>query len=1051
MHHTLRQMNVDIVEPFNRLHLAGGVKISALKFSNDRLFIGFSNGDLTIMRASDQVVLNKSAPKSVRSFRSFSDIKKLFSDNDQSQLLLIEKTFKNVTSNQSTITALDTLPLYKDSSREVLILGNSEVLQVYEWVGSHLNMIKTFDEARIYFKFSFMETETQRLILLGVRKRLLIFKIVQKSRNVFDFNLVKEIPLKERIRAITCYPENNAALLGLHHSFLVLDANETFDIRELPTEESNIYLHTPGTSFSYFGFTNVGPEVKIIPCDDDNSLVVRDTQVGILQYDDKNCQLHESSIKLFNVPIDVAFLYPCYVLFLYNKKLEVVDIESGEVIQEFHHQLNSNNIFLSVKNEVIVIGSGSYVFQFNILPYQKQLDQFLSIRGAGASSKSDNDPNNDLRLIGLNRALGLVTSLNEYDEFFTDKSDTRMSNIKMKQLFLRDLYKDKAMVFFEAYSKYHEALVDIASEWILSTKDILPLFPDFLNADFQLNEFSDSAVSKSKNAIRKVSTDDINYVSKQGVLAESVMGSEIKISEQLNVKSEERESSVDSHMSQRMKKFTKAVKCLIVYLTDQRRIHLSFLNSSEEIPSISWKGVNLNVLDIYPGISKRDLKKELNHLTTVIDTSLFLCYFYTKPMLLGPLLRLPNNKCDAKIVNDCLLRNLHSHTQELQNFMRELLDFYFGRRLHEDALKMLKNLAHESENKHNDDFDEYLKGPNLTISYLQKLTNADLNLICKYSTWVITDNESTALDRAQLIFMNDSYECESYDNFKVADFLENVVNKDDLVIRYLEWVLFESDVLDSSNRRKSAGKFATRLCLLYLKDLKSSEVSDHDLPKNPSYTKLHNLLENTLEYDPWTVLREIPTSQDRYLRLTIFIYKRLGEHQKSVDILFNQLSDLEGAMLYCSEVYSQPHMRNEGTRLLHKLLEDLVMHYEENQDLVAKLLKIQGSKMYILEILTVLPDSFPLHKLLFFLEEHVRTSEDKLYRTQVASQLYKLGSAKVHHNVLVAESASCSINSVNQRCNICGDKLGYSVLCLDKDNQIVHYGCLKNRRSSNGN
>lgn len=1039
-------MNVDIIEPFNRLHLSGNVKISALKFLDDRLFIGFSNGDLTMMRASTQVVSTSSAPKSVRSFRSFSDIKRLFVDNEHSQLLLVEKSFKNVTGNQSAITTLDSLALYNDSSREVILVGNSETLQVFEWVGSHLNLIKSFDEARNYSTYSYTETSTLKLILIGSRKRLLIFDIVRKSRNVLDFNMVKEISLKERIGAITCYPDDETALLGLQHSFLILTLNGGFQIDKLRTEDFGTNTHGQVSSFSYFGFSNAGPEVKIVPCDSTRSLVVHDTQVAIVQSGASNFSSTESNIKLTSIPIDVAFLYPCYALFLYGKSLQVVDIESGEVIQVFYHQLNSANVYMTAENDIIMIGSGSYVFQFNILPYQKQLDQFLSIRGSGGNSKSARDPNNDLRLKGLNRALSLVASLSDSDEFFVDKSDTNLSNLKIKQLYLRDLYKEKAFVYFESYSKYHEALVDIASEWILSCKDILPLFPDFLNADLQLNKLAYSAPQRPKSAVKRITLEDIKEV-KQDDLQESATGNELKAIERGAVTETSKQKAGDANADQRMKKFTKAVASLIVYLTDQRRIHLSFLNSPEPIPCIPWKGVELSVLDIYLGMSEKDVKTQLNDIAAVIDTSLFLCYFFTKPMLLGPLLRLPNNHCDAKIVNECLLKDLHTHTQELRNFMRELLDFYFGRKLHEDALEMLKSLAQEGEGNHDDEFDRFLNSPDLTISYLQKLTNENLDLVCKYSTWVIKETESKALERAELIFMNDSYECESYDNLKVADFLSEVVDIDKLVIRYFEWLIFESDILVSESRQASIGKFETRLCLLYLKELTSLSISDEELSLNETYKKLHNSLENTKEYDPWTVLREIPTDQDSYLRLTIFIYKRLGEHQKSVDILFNQLSDLDGAMLYCSEVYSQPALKKEGTRLLHKLLEDLVMHYEENQDLVARLLKVQGSKMSILEVLTVLPDSFPLHKLLLYMEEQVRNTENRLYNSRVASQLNKISASRLHHKVLVAESESYSINSGNQKCRICGDRLGYGVLCADKDKSIVHYGCYNTERA----
>lgn len=1030
-------MNVDIIEPFNRLHLAGNAKISALKFLDDRLFIGFSNGDLTMMRASTQAVSTSTAPQSVRSFRSFSDIKRLFIDNDHSQLLLVEKHFKNVTGNQTAITTLDSLPLYKDNNRDVLLVGNSDILQVFEWVGSHLNSIKSFDEARNYTAYSYYETNSHRLVLIGVRKRLLLFEVVRKSRNVSDFNMVKEVILKERIRAITCLPQSETALLGLHHSLFILKLNGTFEVNELPTEDVTSSVRGQASSFSYFGFNNSGPEVRIMPCDETKTLVVHDTQVTIVEYDGSQFTSRESNIRLPGAPIDVAYLYPCYALFLYGKSLEVVEIESGEVIQNFHHQLNSTNVYLTTEDGIIMVGSGSYVFQFNVLPYQKRLDQFLSIRGSGQSSRNPTDPNNDLRLQGLNRALTLVASLSDSDDYFRDRSESNLSNLKIKQLFLRDLYKEKAFVFFEAYARYDDALVDIAPEWVLSCKDILPLFPDFLNADLQLNKQVYSAPQRPKSALRKITLEDIKEAHDDVDLA---FNSGIKTVERKAVL-DSKQRAADGKTTQRLKKFSKAVAALIVYLTDQRRIHLNFLNSSENVPSFPWKGVELSVLDIYLGMSENDVRSQLSDMAAVIDTSLFLCYFYTKPMLLGPLLRLPNNNCDAKTVNECLLKDLHSHTQELQNFMRELLDFYFGRALHEDALKMLQQLAHQDDGDHEDEFDKFLATPDLTISYLQKLANDHLELVFKYAKWVITESSSKAMERAGLIFMNESYECESYDNFKVTDFLASIVENDELVVRYLEWLIFESDILVSGNRKADVVKLETKLCLLYLTLLKPLSVSDEELSLNETYKKLYTLLEITTDYDPWTVLREIPTNKDSYLRLTIFIYKKLEEHQKSVDILFNQLSDLDGAMSYCSDVYSQPNQEKEGTRLLHKLLEDLVMHYEENQDLVAKLLRLQGSKMSTLEVLTLLPDSFPLRKLKVYMEEQVKNADNKLYDSRIKRQLNKIQASKMHHQVLVAESESFTINSEFRKCHICGDKLGYGILCADRDNKIIHYKC----------
>lgn len=1040
-------MNVDIIEPFNRLHLPGGSKITALHYSDDKLFIGFSNGDITIMRASQKAepVQSSSASRSLKSYRSFNDIKRLFTDNGLSQLYLIEKKFSNVTTTLTPVTSLETIPLYKDSSRDVLLIGNSETLQVFEWVGSHLNLVTTFEDVKNYSKFSYFEAGARRLLLIGARKRLFIYKITQRSRNIFDFSLIKEIALKDRIKAIGCHPHFSVVLLGLHNSFLVVDLNDDFRLKDLPTEDSSIYTFTQSTSFGYFGLSNNGLEIRVIHMSDARSLLIRDAQVGVLEYRDGFCSLKESAVKLSAIPLDIAFLNPCYLLALYSKKLEVIDIQSGDLIQEFFHQLNSNSICLSIEDSTIVIGAGTNVFQFNLLPNQKQLDQFLSL--TGAATKGIKDPSNDLRLIGLEKALTLVTNLDENDDLFSEKTIPETPRLKQKLLFARELFKDKAVILFEAYSKYHEALVDVGSEWMLSHKDILPMFPDFLNGDIQISNLNNgeltTSISQSNNVVRRISLAEIHNSNgaMNGLVTDSPTD-DMKTSQK--AKSSSAQGSI-SQKSQRLRKFSKAVNNLIVYLTDQRRIHLSFLNSTEGVPTIKWKDIEISPFDIYPELTQENWKEKLLQLATAIDTSLFLCYYHTKPMLLGPLLRLPNNRCDAKVVNNCLLKDLHTHTNELQNFIRELLDFYFGRRLHEDALTMLESLAHQENQDHDNDFDEFLNGPNLTISYLQKLNNDDLDLVFKFSYWVLTDVENL-IERAELIFMNETYACESYDNFKVFDYFEKSIKNEDLTIRYLEWLMNESDILQSSGREQHVLMFSTKLCLSYLQKLKGLKASDDDFYKDPNYVKLYKLLEKTNEYEPWTVLKNIPTSQDKFLRFTIFIYRRLGEHQKSVDVLFNQLADLDGAMQYCSDVYLQPHNQQTGEDLLHKLLEDLLMHYEENQDSVAKLLKLQGNKMSMLRILTTLPNCFPLHKLMLFIEENVRKNEEKLYNTHLGSQLYKVGSIKLHHKLLDTQSKSYSIPAGTQPCHICNKKLGFSVLCIDQNDQVVHYGCLQKNR-----
>lgn len=1046
-------MNVDIMAPFNRLNLSGNAKVTALHFQHEKLFIGFSNGDITIMRVSDNPEAVKTPARSMRSFRSFTDIKGLFHDNDSSLWYSTEKTFRNVNGSQSPITVLRLVPLYKDGSRDVLFVGSSDTLNAFEWVGAHLNLIHTFQELKNFNQFKYVETRDNRLVLVGTKKRLNIYQIKQKSRNIFDFILIKEISLKDKLRSIGGQ-HGDKIVLGLTNSFMCLEL-DTFNLKSISTESSGINSLSQTTSFSYFGISSTGPQVWILDPKNANSLVIRDSQVGSLQFEDETYALGSSDVRLLTVPVDVAFLLPCYLLVLYNKKLEIVDIASGAVIQVFHHHMNNYNISLTVFEDVVIIGAGTNVFQFRINPIRKQLNQFLTIRGSNSSARGLKELHSDLRLIGLERALTLVNSLDNDDSLFFPLGLFESSTDKYKLLFLRNLYTEKAQVLFELYGRYHDALIGIGSEWILSYKEVLKLFPDFINGEFQISELKertpdDSFETKSSsgfvNPVRRVSIQELENT-KQDIIANTASDNATEGED-----SPDRPQhmglasgvSLDDLKSPKVRKFSKAVSDLIVFLTDQRRIYSIFLGSNDMMPTMPWKSVDVSPLDLDPSLKEDQMWEEIKKDAIFIDTTLFLCYFYTKPMLLGPLLRLPNNKCDSNVVNHYLLKDLHSHTKESHVFIRELLDFYYGRSLHEEALEMLYKLAHDATS-HSHEYDEYFRSPDLTISYFQKLDNSKLDLICKYAEWVLLSDESAMIQRASAIFMNETYECESYDTTKVFEFFKNAIKNDDLAIRYLEWLLSETDVLQSAGRTRQRSTFSTKLCLFYLKKLKALELPDEEFVQDKNYKKLYDFLKNSMDYEPWTVLKNIPTSQDNFLRFTIFIYKRLGEHQKSVDVLYNQLTDLNGAIEYCADLYDAGQ-HQAGQDLLHKLLEDLLLHYEENIDSITQLLTTQGKKMSMTRTLLTLPSSFPLRNLESFIGENLILVDTDLMNKRITSQLYKVGSVKVQYELQKEKAKSYKIANKEESCDICHDSIKKNLICIDPDDKISHYKCYQKDR-----
>ncbi|QBM89930.1 sorting protein 39 domain 2 [Metschnikowia aff. pulcherrima] len=1038
-------MNATVLEPLNRLHMPSGTKVLALYVNGNRVYIGLSNGDLQIMRVSTENEREPARPEArlVKSFRSFSEVKRLFQENDNSQILIHEQTFANVLGNLAPITRILSLPLYSDHSRKVLLIGTNETLHVHEWVGLHLDLVRAFDEIRAYSCFEYVELDevsnaenepkpssdtksekNAKLLLIGARKRLYIYKVVRKSRNIYDFVILREVLLKERIKEISGVACLGKALVATMQTVLCLDLNDDFTLQEISFDSSNTLNFTQTSSFSYFGLSSGGPHVSIVPLSRKKSFFVRDLEVGVLRVESDEPVFEESKISLNLAPSSVAYLLPCYVVFMYPKSFEVVDIESGTVVQTFKHLLGNTLNHLQLDSDMVTIAAGQDVFQFKVVSIQKQLESFLAMRGT-VSSKGKKDPSNDLRLLGLERAIVLIENLDVNDAFFADRADSAVD--KQKQLFLRDLFKEKAVIYFETYSKYHAALAELASEWMVSFHEILQLFPDFLNGSVQIKG-KPSSTPKHSNPIRKITIGELQSGIENGRITSS--DSDMK-------------STANSEIPKNIRNFHNAVQNLIVFLTDQRRVHLSFLRSSEEDPCIMWRNIELRASDLYPGMEPKILRTKLTEYASAIDTSLFLCYYFTKPMMLGPLLRLPHNRCNARVVNKCLLHGSSLGSRDQISFIGQLLDFYFGRALHEEALRLLSNLASENVPEKGGS-SEYLTGPDLTIQYMQRLTNEHLDLIFKYAHWVLSENAELAIENAKQIFMNDSFECEGYDRFKVLDYILGVIKNDDMAIAYLEWLLHESDMLENALKKKEVPRLSTRLCLLYLKKMAALNTDGKTFTRSQPYQRMKKLLAGGIDYEPWTLLKNI-SDEDKYLRLTVLIYHRLGEHQKSVDILYNQLGDLDEAMQYCADVYLAPNGENDGQKLLFKLLEDLLMHYNENKDAIARLVTLQGHKMPTLQLLATLPNDFPLHKLALFLANTTRELEEKRSKLQLESQLYKIGASKIHYGLVMAQAHHYKVTGADQKCHICAKPLGHSVTCANNANQIVHYGCLDKR------
>lgn len=194
--------------------------------------------------------------------------------------------------------------------------------------------------------------------------------------------------------------------------------------------------------------------------------------------------------------------------------------------------------------------------------------------------------------------------------------------------------------------------------------------------------------------------------------------------------------------------------------------------------------------------SEKKQEERLRETFKLVDTTLFRAYMFSQPSLAGPLVRLPNF-CDPDVLNEKLLEH---------NRYTDLVDFFYGKKLHKKALELLKRFGSAEKPDENA---SSLHGPDRTIQYLQNLPPSEFDLILEYAPWVL----KAAPERAMEIFIGDTENAESLPREKVVAFLHDVDTQ--LEGKYLEHIINELDDMTPD--------LHNRLVELYVKNLSEME------------------------------------------------------------------------------------------------------------------------------------------------------------------------------------------------------------------------------------
>lgn len=524
---------------------------------------------------------------------------------------------------------------------------------------------------------------------------------------------------------------------------------------------------------------------------------------------------------------------------------------------------------------------------------------------------------------------------------------------------------------------------------------------------FALELFDNKEYSKAMNEFQKLNTDPADV---------------IKLFPELDIK----QDGDTKNNKLKGKDLENALNALIEYLV-RLRANIGKVNIAEQSGSqddLIAQNDKANVAEssgsqVEVQASQRNVAQQLE----LIDTTLLKCYLQTNDAFVAPLLRL--NNCRLEETEKTLLHHgKHS----------ELIILYQTKGQHTKALQLLREQAKQP--------DSTLEGYRRTKNYLQQLGAEHINLIFKFSDWILKENPEEGLK----IFTEDIIEVENLPRPKILDFL--LREHETLVIPYLEHVIH---TWNDTNFL-----FHDGLINMYREKItsKKDNITEEEIQHTKS--KLLAFLEKSTCYTPERVLLHFPT--DSLFEERAVVLGKLGRHEQALTIYILILGDVAKAIRYCESVCSIPKNKNQD---IYVTLMRILINPEQGGALNGPLANVpkhpntsvpdletaltilekHSNSISPLKALSVLPDTVPLSRLKNFLERSLDSQLSLKRRMQVLKGLLYAEHMQVQELKQYHESKSVVVNEFTV-CPVCKKRFGnQSAFVRYPNGDIVHYSC----------
>jgi hypothetical protein len=665
-------------------------------------------------------------------------------------------------------------------------------------------------------------------LAVAVKRRLLLWAWHETELG----SDVGEIVLAESIRSIT-WASATKVVCGMNGGYVLVDV-ETHAVEDIVGPgaiggaaggQGGRFGAVSSAGMGYMGLGGYMPKPLATKLVDGEMLLAKD--INSLFINDAGKALEKRQVPWPAAPEDIGYNYP-YILVLQPPSkgtLEVRNPDTLSLLQSIALPGAAALHFPPPSVSLAHAGKGFHVFSDRVVwkmdatDYDSQIDELVK------SGKYD-------------EAISILNMLE--DALLKNKTET-----------LREVKMLKAEVLF-GQKKYRDSM-DLFNEDDVHAppERVLRLFPRMISGDLSgipeekvdesdEHEGTNGSANADKGAKGEPSHDAAASPQKGGGFAKYLLGHRKPNPETASVLSSKKGDDDDGasikgnpadDKSQEEKDTAAAVAELFGYLAGARARLQRVIDpvSGKLKPRKSESGSTEEAFKSLLSSSKADendeqLEEELKHTFRLIDTTLFRAYMYARPTLIGSLFRIPNF-CDPGVVNEKLLEH---------NRYNELVDFFYGKKLHAQALQLLKRFGSSDEP---DPAAPTLHGPQKTIIYLQNLPPEMIDLIFEYSEWTLKKDPKLAME----VFVADSENAETLPRDRVIKFLGSI--DVGLEVQYLEHIITELNDMTPDFHNQLVELFIQYL-LEKDRDEEWKRLMDklvHFLQDSPQYARLRAL------------------------------------------------------------------------------------------------------------------------------------------------------------------------------------------------------------------